>query len=461
MAKETYQTPKIASPASTGNAGPQFEARVGAFYVLSLLSGSEPRGLLGAIIRSVEFQQRIAGHPLDDVIIKAINADGSPATLEIQVKRTLTFTASDSEFQQVVGQIWEASQRPDFQTSRYELAAAIARTTTRVELVCQEVLHWARQLQDGATFAAHISRPKFASNDMRDFVEVFRANLAWVGAPTDNETVWQLLRRFQILVFDFESPGSDYEHRARERARWALAPDQADRAADLWPILIDYVGACARAAGAKDRPAIVTALETQHGFRFVEHPDVRPVYARLSEAADRALGEINEAVGGVRLARTELIDNAYASLEQHRLVHIVGGPGVGKSAIMKHLASRLQSEGRIVVLRNGRIIPGGWLPMAHTIGWSGSQADLFNELGCGGGATLFIDNIDQIDDPSDWATVSDLLSEVVRSPGWHAVVTGGLGNEEWKTKLPAPVRAAGIVSLQVSALSDEEKAALS
>ena len=79
-------------------------------------------------------------------------------------------------------------------------------------------------------------------------------------------------------------------------------------------------------------------------------------------------------------------------------MHIVGGPGSGKSSIMKHIAQRLQPEGRIIVLRNGRIIPGGWLPMAHAIGCPVSQDELFNELGCGGGATLFIDNIDQIDD---------------------------------------------------------------
>src|ERR1700751_4635125 len=106
MADPKYQSPEIAAPSATGNAGPQFEGKVGAFYALSLLSGGEPRGLPGAIIRSVEFQQRVAGHPLDDVIVKAVNRDGSAATLEIQVKRTLSFTASDTEFRDVVGQIW-------------------------------------------------------------------------------------------------------------------------------------------------------------------------------------------------------------------------------------------------------------------------------------------------------------------------------------------------------------------
>jgi hypothetical protein len=78
---------------------------------------------------------------------------------------------------------------------------------------------------------------------MRDFVEVFRANLSSAGAPADDDTVWRVLRRFQILVFDFESYGSDYEHRARERARLALIPEQASRAIELWPILIEQAGA--------------------------------------------------------------------------------------------------------------------------------------------------------------------------------------------------------------------------
>jgi energy-coupling factor transporter ATP-binding protein EcfA2 len=176
---------------------------------------------------------------------------------------------------------------------------------------------------------------------------------------------------------------------------------------------------------------------------------------------EHALNEIKDQVGGVRLARTELIDGAYAALEQHRVVHLVGAGGSGKSSILKHIAQRLQPEGRTIVLRNGRIIAGGWLPMAHAIGCRVSLDELFNELGCGGGATLFVDNIDQIDEPGDWATASDLLTGVARNPGWRAVVTGGLGNDEWKSKLSALVRDAGIATLEIGAISDDEVAVLS
>ncbi|MCC8955028.1 AAA family ATPase [Bradyrhizobium sp. Pear77] len=140
---------------------------------------------------------------------------------------------------------------------------------------------------------------------------------------------------------------------------------------------------------------------------------------------------------------------------------IAGRPGVGKSAVMKHLAARVQRESCVLVLRRGRIIPGGWTAMAHTIGWAGSQVELFNELGAGGGAIVFVDNIDQIDDQGEWATVTDLLSQATRSRGWRVVATCGVESDDWKAKLPARVRTAGISGLVVGALSNEEKAELS
>jgi hypothetical protein len=43
---------------------------------------------------------------------------------------------------------------------------------------------------------------------MRVFVETFRQHLSASGAPSDDETVWQIPRRLQILVFDFSAPAN-------------------------------------------------------------------------------------------------------------------------------------------------------------------------------------------------------------------------------------------------------------
>jgi hypothetical protein len=61
---------KIAPPTATGNAGAGFEAKIGAFYMLALLTMGEPRGLPAAVARSVQFQGAADDRPFDDVILR-------------------------------------------------------------------------------------------------------------------------------------------------------------------------------------------------------------------------------------------------------------------------------------------------------------------------------------------------------------------------------------------------------
>ena len=231
--------PRGVSPASSGPAGPHFEAQVGASYLLALLTGGEPRGLPGMVIDQIELQRASEGRPLDDVIVHAHDGSGTTAVLEIQVKREIAFSPADEVFCDVVQQIAAAARRPDFWTSRYELAVATAKTSARISGPYQDVLTWARQLGSATTFIERINRAGSANDNMRTFVRTFRTRLHEAGAPHDDQTVWRLLRRFQILVHDFTAPGSADESRARDRAALALHPDDAAHAATLWTELVE------------------------------------------------------------------------------------------------------------------------------------------------------------------------------------------------------------------------------
>jgi hypothetical protein len=135
--------------------------------LLSLLVRAEPRGLPGTTIDRVAFQRATEGHPLDDVIVHAHDAQGKPAALEIQVKRSMTFAPSDPVFRSVVGQIAKVLGKPEFSNTRYELGIAISRTSQKIDGAYQDVLTWARQLGDAATFMNRINRPGSANDDMR------------------------------------------------------------------------------------------------------------------------------------------------------------------------------------------------------------------------------------------------------------------------------------------------------
>jgi hypothetical protein len=92
---------------------------------------------------------------------------------------------------------------------------------------------------------------------MRTFVGTFRARLHEAGAPHDDETVWGLFRRFQILVCDFTAPSSADERRARDRAALALHSDHAANAPPLWTELVELALRVAAAGGDRTRPALL------------------------------------------------------------------------------------------------------------------------------------------------------------------------------------------------------------
>ena len=236
----------------------------------------------------------------------AHDTHGNPAVLEIQVKRSITFAPGDPVFRAVVGQIVEASRRPDFWTSRYELAIATARTSRKIDGAYQDVLTWARQLGDAATFTARIARPGSANDDMRTFVRTFKSHLHDAGAPDDDETVWRLLRKLQILVFDFTAQGSASEELAKERAVRALHPDDTPRAGNLWTTLVELALQVAASGGDRTRDGLIEDLRCQ-SFRLAGDRRYSSARATLAEASRAALADIGDRVGDVMLTRHERV----------------------------------------------------------------------------------------------------------------------------------------------------------
>jgi hypothetical protein len=193
------------------------------------------------------------GYPLDDVVIQGLDRSGRAATLEIQVKRSITFAPSDEVFQDVVKQVKEAMDNPDFWANHHQFAVAIARTTPKIEAAYQDVLSWARNIEDATTFYARLTREGEANDAMRSFVSAFRNNLKAAGALDDEETLWKILRRFHILVFDFTASDSASVELMHERALRSLESGGTDEARNLWSRLTELALQIAVNAGTPDQ----------------------------------------------------------------------------------------------------------------------------------------------------------------------------------------------------------------
>ncbi len=422
------------STLASGPAGTHFEAQVGASYLLAMLSGAPARGLPGATIDRVALQQANAGRPLDDVVIHAHdNVSGKPAVLEVQVKRSITFTATDPVFRKVVGQIVKASQRSDFLTQRYELAIATTKGSRKIDGAYQDVLTLARQIDDAATFAVQIDLVGVANDDMRVLVKTFKSHLRDEGSPYDNETVWLLLRRLQILTFDFTAPGSASHDLALERAVRVLHTDDGWRAGVFWVSVIELAIDVAKSGGDRTRETALQAL-AQLGFRFsgeLRHATAR---AALAESSRLALADIRNHVGNVVLARQERVAAMHEALDRGRYVEVRGDAGVGKSGVLRQMAEAMQAESQVIVLSPGRCVPRGWTALRAQLGFDGTLRELLVELANDGGATIFVDNLDSFS-IEERITVVDVVGEASAVPGVSVVATArsefGIDEPSW------------------------------
>ena len=422
------------STLASGPAGTHFEGQVGAFYLLAMLSGAPPRGLPGTTIDKVALQQANAGRPLDDVIVHAHdNASGKAAVLEVQVKRSITFAAADPVFRKVVGQIVKASQRPDFLAQRYELAIATTKGSRKIDGAYQDVLTLARQVGEAATFAAQIGLAGAANDDMRAFVATFKSHLRAESSLDDDETAWLLLRRLQILTFDFTATGSASHDMALERAVRVLHADDGGRAGAFWVGLIELAIDVAKSGGDRTRETALQAFALL-GYRFAGERRHAAARTALAEASRLALNDIRNRVGKVVLTRQERVTATRAALDGGRYVEIRGEAGVGKSGVLRQMAEAMQTEGLVIVLSPGRCVARGWAAMRAQLGFDGTVRELLVELANDGGATIFVDNLDSFS-VEERLTVVDVVGEASWVPGVAVVATArpefGIDEPNW------------------------------
>src|SRR5437867_4279564 len=333
----------------------------------------------------------------------------------------MTFAPSDEIFRKVVGQIAKASGNTDFWNSHHELGIAISRSSHKIDGPYQDVLTWARQLGDAKTFFDRIKRPGSANPDMREFVKTFKSHLGSAGAQIDDETVWKLLRRLHIFVFDFTASGSASEELAKERAVRALHPEDGLRASNLWRDLTELAIDISSSGGDRTRAQLISDLNTR-SFRLAGDRHTLLARQALAEASRNTLADIGDRIGGVMLTRQERVSAVHKALDEARYIEIRGNAGVGKSGVLKHFAQQISSEAAVIALSPTRTLPNGWLTLRGALAFDVTAHDLLSDLAGSGGGVLFVDGMDFFG-AEERLTVIDLVREAATVPGMSVIVT--------------------------------------
>ena len=416
---------KDSSPRSTGPAGGQFEAKVGTHYALALLASTEPFGLPGAIVDRLEFQRGGQDHPLDDVIVHCKTPEGEDRCLEVQVKRSMAFTESDANFASIV----DAIVRARVIEPNRRFAVAIERTTGAIDNGVQEALELAQQTVEAASFLKLLETPGRSNKDMRAFVAAFRVHLETSG-ETGDDALYEILRSFSVLTFDFARPNSIAEQHDRFRARHLTS---ADGGPDPYDGLFGLVVRADAMGGELNRSELVRKLNAV-GISIGSAPTIAAARRHIEELSRHALEDIGLTVNECRLAREKPRRELEALLQAAEtldgVVEISGPSGVGKSGLLRTVVESRGAVSRILVLGPDRTPPGGWSAMRSQFDIQATADEFLSDLACDGGGYLCIDGLDRFRDSAQRMTLLDLLRSALRCPGMTLLFTARPGWEE-------------------------------
>lgn len=154
---------------------------------------------------------------------------------------------------------------------------------------------------------------------MRTFSETFRRNLVDADVPDEDQAVWRIMRRFQILEFDFESSAPLARTHALMLARMVLAAGDASRAEVLWTDLIAIAIETGKSGGSLQRDVLRARL-VDVGFNLAGARNFADARAKVAEHSRHALAEIGMSVAETSLSRTKVVGALNVALDGHRFV---------------------------------------------------------------------------------------------------------------------------------------------
>lgn len=459
--KNTSQSPELA-----GGDGFTYEGHVMAFYLTALLAEASAPGCNGTVI-NVASQQRDFGYPLDDVIIKWIDASDRIGTTSLQVKRDLTISSADTNknFRDVIRDSLTSYQNASFNNGVDKYGVAVSEISSAkfrdLGFLCQIAV----ESGDIEHFEQRFSPNGNASADIRVIREVIYQLLdefsATPLAPTQKH---DFLKHFIIVRFDFLHDGEVDAHIAEQQIHSQLPTNSIASPVLVWSRVYELGRESAGKAGQFDRVRLVHELskvvKLKEGRTFEEQ------IANINELTNTYLHQIQSDIDGYSLDRDSLKLKFNEELQAKRFIQITGIPGTGKSALLRQVVEDYLNSSFVLFLKSDQLVGKNWSQYAQSSGIPSTHnlQDLLVEIQSAGTPILFIDGIDRVDSQHR-PIIKELISLILNDPlltEWKIVVTlRETGLEPLRTWLGSVLKQASIGNVTVNKLDDNEANILS
>lgn len=270
MAKNSIS--KISNAFATGGGGVNFEQQIQAMFLLSLLvDGFCPA--MNETTQRVCFQAKHLGYDVDDLAVFTLR-NKNEGKLLCQVKHSITATAKDSTFQEVISAAWSDFNKVTFDKENDQIALITAQISNSALRSLRFLHAQAIGSVDAQEFVERVQTPMFSNSEYVKMLETIKecVALAKNSNPSDAE-IWCFCKAFVLLLFDVDCE----ESVNRALSSSLIKCNSSLDALLVWSRLVEYAGRCNQTAASIDRNNIDKSILELFKTKITSHVMPEPI----------------------------------------------------------------------------------------------------------------------------------------------------------------------------------------
>lgn len=325
---------RVAPAKSTGGGGYDFEDKVGAHFLLCMLSDQPPLTVDKGLITRVSFQNNVDGWLIDDIHLELV-INSQKSSCAISVKSNAQFNTKGAP-QDFVSTIWlqHLEQNPQvFDITNDILSIA---TNTIPSTISNALEQLKKKIQTNHDkLHKRINEPNFASKEERVLYASFDCpqDLAKKHSVTA-EKKDSLLQTFRNFEFDFDNNNSRSEKDAYRLAESILEDPTAEKAQLLWSLLQQITKELRSSAGNITRNQLLKKIGNKFAFKL--SPKFESDWDKLKTHSSQQRDNVRDTIGNdLRLSRSKQLEKIKELLKQNQPIIALGASGSGKTVLAK------------------------------------------------------------------------------------------------------------------------------
>lgn len=372
-----------------GGDGFTFEGHVAAYYLAALLAKRKTGGCDGDVVE-VATQQRNFDKPLDDIIITWKDSSDRSGTTSLQVKREVIISSAknNKDFREVIRDSWYTFQKKEFKKGVDKYGMAIGYIAPKNLRALRNLCEVARESNDAKHFEKRLSVGSINKTQLTIKNDIEKILKEECGVSLTIENLRLFLSHFIITQFDFLHEGALSPAEAETYLREFLAPNQTHLASLVWSHFHTIIRISGAKSGKYDYDRLVNDLAKvipvgakkllgtktkfledssnyiQNKFSKIPVLGVQtpislqscwiPLKATIVESSAYNSNNLELALKDYHdfhelKIRDQMKIDASSFGRFVRQAVIIGGPGIGKSTLLKKLALDYSSERKLVI----------------------------------------------------------------------------------------------------------------